>query len=152
MEYSSFYHSSNNSRSPHMFYCKYGERMAYPDPLIWLKSKPDIPSLQSQWFCLTVRKNHITADITELLGIIHTLAIHSSRNTNDKAVNPAPRRMGTRLTSLTCCWLCIQPALLSKGRLEAERLPASAGPPSVGRAASLTPSSPLYGTGTCCLV
>ena len=38
------------------------------------------------------------------------------------------------------------------GRFEAERPPASAGPPSDGRAATLTPLSPLYSTRPCCLV
>ena len=47
----------------HSFYSKRTERMAYPDPLVWLQINRDIPSLQNQWF-LRDRKNHITADIT----------------------------------------------------------------------------------------
>ena len=35
------------------------------------------------------------------------------------------------------------------GRLKAERPPASAGPTSAGRAATLTPFTPLYSTGPC---
>ena len=38
------------------------------------------------------------------------------------------------------------------GRFEAERLPVSAGPPSAGRAATVTPLSPMYSTRPCCLV
>ncbi len=38
------------------------------------------------------------------------------------------------------------------GRFEAERPPASAGPPSGGRAATMTPLSPMYSTRPCCLV
>ena len=38
------------------------------------------------------------------------------------------------------------------GRFEAERPPPSAGPPSGGRAATLTPLSPMYSTRPCCLV
>ena len=38
------------------------------------------------------------------------------------------------------------------GRFEAERLSASTGPPSGGRAATLTPLSPLLSTGPCCPV
>ena len=29
-----------------MFYSKCEEQMAYPDPLVWLQSNPDIPSAQ----------------------------------------------------------------------------------------------------------
>ena len=56
---------------------------------------------------------------------------------------------GMRLTALICCWLSPQLALSSKGRFEAKRSPASAEPPSSGRAASL---SPLYSTGPRCPV
>ena len=54
--------------------------------------------------------------------------------------------------TLICCWFWLQRALSSKGRLEAERSPSSAGPPSGGQTASLTPLSPLYSTEPCCPV
>ena len=60
--YSSIYHSASPSSSPHMFYRKHGERMTYPNPLLWLQHNCDMSS-KSQWFWLTVRKNRITTDI-----------------------------------------------------------------------------------------
>ena len=82
MEYSSFYHSCNPSSSLLMFYSKHEEWMAYSDPLVWILSNCNMPSSQSQWFFLRVRKNYITADISEPFRIILTLVIHSYRNTN----------------------------------------------------------------------
>ena len=52
MAYSSFYHFSSLSSSPHMFYSKRGDQMAYPDPLAWLQRNGIMPSSQSQWFFL----------------------------------------------------------------------------------------------------
>ena len=69
-----FYHSSNPSSSPHIFYSKHGEQMAYLDTLVWLQSRCDMP----------VRKNYINTDITEPVRIIRILAIHSYRNANVK--------------------------------------------------------------------
>ena len=66
------------------FTAKCEEQMAYPDPLICLQSNPNMLSSQSQWFCLMIRKNHITKDLTEPVRIILTLAINSYRNTNFK--------------------------------------------------------------------
>ena len=48
----------------HTFSSKRGERMAYPDPLVWLQSNRDLPSSESD-FCLMVKKNHIAADMIE---------------------------------------------------------------------------------------
>ena len=50
MLYPSFYHSSNLSNSPHVFYSKRGERMAYLDPPLWFQNNRNMPSSQSQWF------------------------------------------------------------------------------------------------------
>ena len=69
---------------PHVlytFYSKCGERMAYPDSLVWLQNNHDMSSLQCQWFLLD-RKNHITADITESVKITLALVINSYMYTN----------------------------------------------------------------------
>ena len=65
---------SHPSSSLHMFYSKRGERMAYLDPLVWLHSNRNTQSSKCQWF-LFVRKNHMTADITEPVKTILTLPI-----------------------------------------------------------------------------
>ena len=54
------------------------------------------------------------------------------------ALAPAPRP-----TAITCSWLWYLQALLIKGKLEALRHPASAGPRLRGRAASWTPLSQI---------
>ena len=82
----------------HMFYHKHRKRMAYPDPLAWLKSNCDISSSQSGWFLLALRKNYITADIKEPVKIILRRAIHSYRNTNIKLEREKISHL------LACCW------------------------------------------------
>ena len=67
-----------------MFYCKSAEQMAYPNLLVWLPVIMICLLHKVNDFCTMVRKNHITADITESVRIIFTIMIHSYGNSNVK--------------------------------------------------------------------
>ena len=82
MVYASFFHSSNPSST--IFNCKRGEQRLILILLFNSKLIAVCVLREVRDFCLTVRKNHITADIRETVRIILTLVIHSYSNTNIK--------------------------------------------------------------------
>ena len=105
-----------------------------------------------RWYYWEILKYH-SIQLNSYGYLIFSLSFSFNETKKGKQSTPIPayiRALTPRV--LICCWLWLQQALSSKGRLESERLPASAKPPSGGRAATLTPLSPKYSTGPCCPV